>query len=43
MPSHFELLSFAVHQAELLELGWQPHRRRRWSASGAWAEQLLNP
>jgi pyridoxamine 5'-phosphate oxidase len=43
MPSHFELLSFEVNQVELLELGGQPHRRRRWSASGAWAEQLLNP
>jgi hypothetical protein len=43
MPSHFELLSFEVHQVELLELGGQPHRRRRWCASGSWSEELLNP
>ncbi len=43
MPSHFELLSFEVHQVELLELGGQPHQRRRWCASGSWSEELLNP
>ena len=43
MPSHFELLSFDVIQVELLELGGQPHHRRRWLASTAWSEELLNP
>lgn len=43
MPNHFELMSFEVFQVELLELGGQPHRRRRWRATSAWSEELLNP
>jgi pyridoxamine 5'-phosphate oxidase len=43
IPSHFDLLSFGVSQVELLELGGQPHRRRRWLATTTWSEELLNP
>ena len=43
MPSHFELVRIALSQVELLELGGNPHRRRRWRASDGWIEADLNP
>lgn len=43
VPESFVLLRFALRQVELLELGGHPHRRRRWRADQAWAEERLNP
>lgn len=43
VPEGFRLLRIAVAQVELLELGGQPHRRRRWRAATGWLEELLNP
>ncbi|WP_369795511.1 pyridoxamine 5'-phosphate oxidase [Synechococcus sp. GFB01] len=43
MPEAFVLLRIALAQVELLELGGQPHRRRRWRAASAWREEPLNP
>lgn len=43
LPECFELLRFGLSQVELLELGPQPHRRRRWRAAGGWPEEWLNP
>jgi len=42
-PAGFLLLRIALDQVELLELGGQPHRRRRWRAAGHWHEEPLNP
>lgn len=42
-PAHFLLLRIGLLQVELLELTGHPHRRRRWRASQAWREELLNP
>jgi pyridoxamine 5'-phosphate oxidase len=43
LPDHLLLLRIALGQVELLELGAQPHRRRRWCLADGWAEQPLNP
>jgi pyridoxamine 5'-phosphate oxidase len=43
MPSHFALVRIALGQVELLELGGNPHRRRRWRAAEGWIETDLNP
>ena len=43
MPDHFQLLRIALEQVELLELGGQPHQRRRWRRDGSWIEERLNP
>ncbi|MEX0588536.1 MAG: pyridoxamine 5'-phosphate oxidase family protein [Cyanobium sp.] len=43
MPENFILLRISLHQVDLLELGGQPHRRRRWLADQQWQEELLNP
>ena len=42
-PPAFLLLRIALEQVELLELGAQPHRRRRWQAASDWGEERLNP
>jgi pyridoxamine 5'-phosphate oxidase len=42
-PDHLLLLRIVLDQVELLELGAQPHRRRRWCRTDGWAEQPLNP
>ena len=43
LPPTFVLLRIALTQVELLELGGQPHRRRRWRADQHWREERLNP
>jgi pyridoxamine 5'-phosphate oxidase len=43
LPDHFQLLRIALEQVELLELGGQPHQRRRWRIDGGWIEERLNP
>lgn len=43
LPAHFQLLRITVDQVELLELGPQPHRRRRWRQVTGWREEPLNP
>ncbi|MEB3255517.1 MAG: pyridoxamine 5'-phosphate oxidase family protein [Synechococcaceae cyanobacterium] len=43
LPAHLQLLRIALEQVELLELGPQPHRRRRWRQSTGWREEPLNP
>ena len=43
LPEHLLLLRIDLHQVELLELGGQPHRRRRWRAATGWSEEALNP
>ncbi len=42
-PPAFLLLRISLEQVELLELGAQPHRRRRWRAASDWGEEWLNP
>ena len=42
-PESFLLLRFELSQVELLELGPQPHHRRRWRAASGWLEEWLNP
>jgi pyridoxamine 5'-phosphate oxidase len=43
LPEHLLLLRLDLQQVELLELGGQPHRRRRWRAANGWSEEALNP
>lgn len=43
LPDAFVLLRIGLQQVELLELGAQPHRRRRWRAAAGWLEEPLNP
>lgn len=43
LPGTFSLLRIALEQVELLELGGQPHRRRRWRHACHWQEESLNP
>ncbi len=43
VPEVFLLLRIALEQVDLLELGGQPHRRRRWRAAMGWREESLNP
>jgi pyridoxamine 5'-phosphate oxidase len=43
IPDHFRLLRIALTQVELLELGENPHRRRRWRLEDGWLERRLNP
>ncbi|MBM5796773.1 MAG: pyridoxamine 5'-phosphate oxidase [Cyanobacteria bacterium K_Offshore_0m_m2_072] len=43
LPEHLLLLRIDLHQVELLELGGQPHHRRRWRAVTGWSEEALNP
>ena len=43
LPANLQLLRIALEQVELLELGPQPHRRRRWRLSTGWREEPLNP
>lgn len=43
MPEVFLLLRIALEQVDLLVLGGQHHRRRRWRAAKGWREESLNP
>lgn len=43
VPQAFQLLRIALNQVEMLALGALPHRRLRWRAGAAWAEEPLNP
>lgn len=43
IPDAFTLLRIVLAQVELLDLGGQPHRRRRWRAASGWCEEPLNP
>jgi len=43
LPESFVLLRIGLERVELLELGAQPHHRRRWRAASGWREEPLNP